>query len=180
MRELKSIRDPDSGQFLRTFQANGTKYVIRTLEEGIGIERFSMMRKMEAVVGSGSTFADLVNDFELAEQYYNSLTTQEPKLLELGVLLNNTKRRVVETSQNRYNIALWYCTLFICWEDEDMTKWVEADQQKKIDDWNKEGIKELDFLQLALSTVENFTNVYLRFYQQMKERKEELDLVTTA
>lgn len=180
MTELKTILNED-GTPVRTFQANGVTYKVRTLSEGIGVKRYSLFRKAQAILGMGATFENLVNNLAQAEKFYNSIATKNPQLLDLGIILNNMKRGIVESSKERYDFAFWLCTLFIVREGEDLTQWVEADQEEKIKDWNAEGINEQDFLALALSTLTGFISTYKRFTAQLKEQAHTLtDSVATT
>jgi len=47
------------------------------------------------------------------------------------------------------NYVVLSACLFIVREGEDMSKFVEEEQEAKIDDWNKEGINEKDILELT-------------------------------
>lgn len=169
MEKMKTIRN-DDGTFVREFTANGQKYIIRTIEEGIGIKRYGLMKKAQLVSGMGATFENMVKNLQQAIQYYNTLGTQGQKLLDLGIILNNMMRGLVEGSEEKFEFAFWLCTLFIVKPGEPLKVWVEADQKKKIEDWNEEGINEQDFLLLALVTLTGFTSVYKKFKAQLEEQ----------
>jgi len=168
--ELKSIRNED-GSFVRYFTANGRRYTIRKPEEGVGIFRHTKMNQMAAVTGMGATFADLYRNLKQAVDLANTLVTKTPQFTQLAVLLDNMLRGVFEGSKMRYTFALQYCTFFIVWHDEDLTQYDEEEQQKKIDDWNKEGLNEQDFLALGLSMVEGYTAAYLEYSGRIEALK---------
>ena len=159
-------REPD-GSYSRHFTANGVRYTIRTADEGTTIERYTAMKKMGVALGFSSSFEALVREVEGVEGLLNTLVTKEPKLRDTFLRLNNLKRGILETSRTRYDLSLYYCTLFIVRDGEDLTQWVQAEQDEKIADWNAEGYDVHDFLRLGLSTVEGFTAVYARLYEQM-------------
>lgn len=170
---MKTIRKTEGG-FTREFTANGRQYTIRTAEEGVGIMRHTKMMQMGAVLGMAATFAQLHDNIRRAEECFNSLVTAKPRMQELGVLLNNMRRGVLETSRERYSYAFHYCTFFITWEGEDLTAYNEEEQQTKIDDWNAEGINEQDFLALGLSMVAGFISVYQDYSARMIENRERI------
>lgn len=177
--ELKTIRKED-GSFVRSFTANGRRYTIRKPEEGVGIYRHTKMSQMGAVTGMGATFADLYTNLTKAIEYANSLVTKAPQFTALAVHLDNMRRGVFEGSKQRYGFALQYCTFFVVWDDEDLTKYDEDEQQTKIDDWNAEGINENDFFSLGLSMVEGYTAAYLEYSGRVDTLKAVYSSDTTA
>jgi len=173
--QVKPLPRDENGEIARRFTANGREYIIRTAEEGTTIERYSAMQKMSAVLGLSATFENLIGHFDELTDCANSLVTKEPRLNELFIRINNLKRGVLETSQTRYDMGLYYCTLFIVQEDEDMTTWVKAEQEEKIKDWNEEGYDVHDFLALALGSIEGFFAVYKDFNQRVARGELEIE-----
>lgn len=177
--ELKTIRNPD-GSFKRSFEANGRRYTIRKPEEGVGIYRHTKMSQMGAALGMSATFANIYDNLKRAEECVDSLVTKTPRLRELALVLNDMRRGVVEGSRERYGYAFQYCTFFIVWDDEDLTQYDDERQQSKIEDWNKEGLAESDFLALGLSTVEGYIAAYLELSAKMESAKAVFSSDTTA
>lgn len=168
--ELNTIRNSD-GTFVRSFEANGRRYIIRRPEDGVGIYRYTKMMQMGAVLGMNATFASIYENLKRAEDCVDSLVTKTPRLRELSLLLNNMRRGVVEGSKERYTYAFQYCTFFVVWDGEDLTQYDDEQQQSKIDDWNKAGLSENDFLALGLSMVEGYISVYLELSAKIEGAK---------
>ncbi|MBK6622916.1 MAG: hypothetical protein IPG32_19395 [Saprospirales bacterium] len=111
--ELKSIKNAD-GSFVRSFEANGRRYTIRTPQEGVGIYRHTKMMQMGAVLGMNATFATIYNNLKRAEECVDSLVTKSPRFRELGLVLNDMRRGVVEGSRSGTGMLfsivpfLWY------------------------------------------------------------------------
>ena len=68
----------------------------------------------------------------------------------------NLAKAIGEGLEKRTNNAMMLCALFIVGEDEDLTKWDEQEQMKKIDDWNSEGYDVNSFFRLAANLVTGF------------------------
>lgn len=168
--ELKTIKNPD-GSFVRSFEANGRRYTIRTPQEGVGIYRHTKMMQMGAVLGMNATFATIYNNLKRAEECVDSLVTKTPRLRELGLVLNDMRRGVVEGSKERYSYAFQYCTFFVVWDDENLSQYDDEQQQSKIDDWNKEGLSENDFLSLGLTMVEGYIAAFLELSARMESAR---------
>ena len=153
---------------------------MRSPQDGVGIYRHTKMSQMGAVLGMSATFATIYENLKRAEDCVDSLVTKTPRLRELALVLNDMRRGIVEGSKERYGYAFQYCTFFIVWDGEDITQYDDEQQQSKIDDWNKEGLAESDFLALGLSTVEGYIAAYLELSAKMEANKAVFSSDTTA
>lgn len=146
--KTQRIVDSDTGKWVSEFEANGTKYYIRSAKEGIGIERYTKLRQMLSIVGFDATFADQVAAINRIKKYANSLVTKDPQLDKLFAEIANMEEAITRTDR-KFDFSMYAATLFIFTEDEDLTKWDERLAEKKIKDWNDAKIHEHDFFLLV-------------------------------
>ena len=143
---IKSIRHLD------TFKANGKKYIIRP---SLTIARFEEFEKIEVNVTFGTSFQTLFGNLRKAWDYLNS---NEPA--NASVTLYNTMIGIKDKLEERENPMLMLCALFICTEEEDVSKYDPAICRAKIADWRDEGIAMKDFFGLAFNLVNDFMPTY--------------------
>ena len=137
-----------------SFVACGTRYLIGN---SLSITRFIEYEKLQNHVGFGVSFKSL---FGTLTEVYELLNKQ--KLADAIVKIHNAIMGIKEKGDNRTHPAMLLCALFINREDEDITKWDEADALRKIKDWGDEGYDMNSFFLLGVSFVEGFTDAYER------------------
>jgi hypothetical protein len=64
---------------------------------------------------------------------YDSLNKSKPA--DAAVKINNLLNGVSRIQNGQPHPLLMICTLFICEESEDQSKWSEAEAQEKVQDW---------------------------------------------
>lgn len=140
--DMMRLIDPDTLQWRTQFQANGTVYRIRTPEQGLPLLRYTKLRAALAMVGYDSTMPDMMQQLKRMR----SLLNQEGKSMtfDLSVAVHNLMETVRKADRN-WDFATWAATLFIIREGEDLTRYDEADAEKKIEDWNAAKIYPADF-----------------------------------
>lgn len=178
-RNLKPLRNPD-GTFPRKFKANGHNYIIRTRDEGLGIVRTSEFMKMEIVNGIGMGIADVMDYIRKLKNEINNFGRNKGNFVETGLLIKALEDDLMKITRKRYAVNFMFLTLFIVREGEDLTKWEEDDQNDKIDDWNKEGFNEVDFLELGLDMVTGFAETFKRYSQQPGSQESEAEQSTSG
>jgi hypothetical protein len=146
---LGRIVDPDSGKWKTPFMANGVKYHIRSVKEGLGFIRYKQMRQMLSVVGFNATYADQVQALQRMIKAANTLVTKEPKLDQLFFEIENMKQ-AIQKADKEWDYSLYAATLFIIREGEDVGTWSESIANEKISDWQAEGLHEFDFFTLVM------------------------------
>jgi len=164
MQELKTIEG-------REFMANGVKYFI---ESKISFERFSMYQKLQMACAFGVEFYQM---YEAIEKIYNS--ADKMKLNEVVIISHNILNGI-KTYDQRPLAALQLCAMFINSEDEDRRIINDDMVDKKIKDWQSEGLDITPFFQLAASSMRNFAAVYDSFtLDSLKEEKKESSITPT-
>jgi hypothetical protein len=146
---MKNLPKKENGDYAREFMANGNKYIILSPEEGIGIIRWSKLQLMSSVLGYGTDLASLEQGFTKLAQMFNGFVKGNNTIFEIATHINEMRAGMVEESRRNFSYVFWTACLFIIKEGEDMTKFVEAEQEAKIEDWNKEGINEQEILDLT-------------------------------
>jgi hypothetical protein len=169
MNKIKKLPLDDEGRFAREFKANGRKYTIRSATEGISIERFNQYEMLSLALGFGANFQALLTNLNNAIAMANACALGKETFVNLVLQLDAMKKGVVNSTQERNNIALMLCTLFIVREDEDLTTWNEEEANDKVKDWNKAGYDVNDFLLLALSSVQGFSAAFNAISKGAKE-----------
>lgn len=170
--EIKRLPRNEDGSFARHFTASGLKNTIRTFEEGISIERYTIFEKLSIGTGFGKSFQALFECFRKAKQYCNDIPKGKAEFTDLAYFLQSVEEGILEKSEERYNMAFYMCSLFIVEEGEDLVNWSSAEAEAKIDRWKKEGYDARDFLELALSGVQGFFSAYQETTQRILRRTE--------
>jgi len=147
--DLGRIVNPDTGKWKTPFMANGKKYHIRSVREGLGFVRYKQLRQMLSIVGFNATYAEQIQALNRIIKAANSLVTKEPKLDQLFAEIENMKQAIQKTDKD-WDYSLYAATLFICREGEDVSTWSESDANEKIADWQAEGLHEFDFFTLVM------------------------------
>jgi len=153
---MKNLPRKENGDYAREFKANGNKYIIRTADEGIGILRWSKLQLMSSVMGYGADIAKLEQGFSKLGDLFNGFVKNKNTVFEIAAHINEMRSGMVDESRRNYSYVFWTACLFIVREGEDMTKFIEEEQEAKIDDWNKEGISETDLFDLTKKKLISF------------------------
>lgn len=153
---MKNLPRKENGDYAREFKANGVKYIIRSAEEGIGILRWSKLQLMSSVLGYGADIARLEQGFSKLADLFNGFVKNKHTVFEIATHINEMRSGMVDESRRNYSYVFWTACLFIVKEGEDITKFIEEEQEEKISDWNKEGYNEQDILNLTKKKLVSF------------------------
>lgn len=146
----KRLVDPETGQVVREFSANGQKYFVRLPEDGINLYRYTKIKEFLSIVGFDATYVDQMNALNKIKGLVDSLVTKQPKLTELGAAVVDMQQSILKTRDRNWDWSLIAATLFIVKPDEDLTTWIQSDQEKKVEDWNAAGLLQEDFFILTV------------------------------
>ena len=156
--QIKRLPRNEKGtDFARSFQANGNTYIIRTQKEGIGIKRYSMFQNFTSVWAFEADAGAQVKAWQSMVEKLDLYLRGKASLSQVYAIAKSATDGLNRTRATDYRYVFWCATLFIVREDEDLTQYVEEDQQKKIDDWNAEGYHEEDFDELVKKKVLEFS-----------------------
>ena len=145
----------------KSFKANGKEYFI---ESGLSFERFLMYQKLQLEVGYEVGFYGVFKALEKAYSFCN-----DGKIGDTAVILHNIMNGIKTVDERRVPMLDLVC-LFVNEKNEDR-KIINDDMIKaKISDWEAEGLDMMPFLQLAVSSIKNFSTVYEEFTQNISQQ----------
>lgn len=166
---IKKLPRNQSEKLERSFMAMGKKYVILDAEkDGITIERWTAFQKMSLVVGYAATFGDFTRNLDKAIQLCNGVVTKTHNFTDLALHLSAMKKGIVDAEKKSYDFSLYFCTLFIVEETEDLTKFDESFAAEKIKNWNDEGYDMKDFFLLARHGIPEYWEYYKKTLQEIQ------------
>lgn len=135
----------------KSFKANGAEYFV---ESGLSFDRFLMYQMLQVECGYDVSFSSM---FENMKKAFELLNKQKPA--EAAVIIHNIMQGVAKVEERKIPV-LQMCALFINTKDEDRKKIDNDMVDKKIKDWTEEGLDIRPFFQLALSSIQNFSNAW--------------------
>jgi hypothetical protein len=140
--ELKHI------DFDKPFSTEKNEYFIKN---SLSVKRFMEYEKLQNHFGFGKSFAEIVEQLNMALDYFN-----KGKGAEMGAVLINLRDGIAEKVEERTHPAMLLCSLFIVTKDENIARWDQQEAEAKIQDWMEAGYDVKDFFQLAASLVTDF------------------------
>jgi hypothetical protein len=132
------------------FECGGKKF-FKT--ESLSFVRYRELQKIMLELGFSATFVDIYNNNKKAIEAYN-----KHDYFLMSVILYKIQEGIVNL-QNKDDPALRICALFINEENEDLTKYSEAEMKAKIDCWATE-LEVNPFINLALGLQEDWIKAY--------------------
>ena len=127
--------------------ASGKKYIVYP---SLTTRRFEVFEQMQIEIEYGSSVSAFRSEVQKA---YDKLN--EPKFADAATILNNVLNGSSRIENRQPHPLLMICSLFICPEDEDQSKWNEAEAAAKIEDWA--GVDIAFFLNCARHLYRRFT-----------------------
>lgn len=134
--EVKRL--PDN---VKTFEANGRKYVVHT---GLTVSAFQKLEELRLELEAGNSVPDMV---KMMQQAYGKMN--EGKMADAAVIMYNAINVTERIIEGRPPLWLLELTLFVRPEGSDVTKWDEGEAMGWIQDWENEGYDTSDFFALA-------------------------------
>lgn len=147
----------------KSFTANGVEYFI---EQSLSFERYKMYQKLQIECGYDVTFYGM---FEKVKEAYGLLNKM--KMADAAVILHNIMSGVSNVDKRQIPV-LEMCALFINAKDENRNEINQDMVDKKIADWQQEGIAVDYFFSIAISTMQNFVTAYNEVSQLSSLRTE--------
>lgn len=155
--QVKRLPRDEKGNFAREFVANGHTYIIRSQEEGIGILRYCKLLNMSSVWGLQADFGSQLSAWRKGVSAVDNALRGKGSYGDFYAIAQSAVDGINRAGQTNYTYAFWTACLFIVRKDEDVTKFVEAEQQAKIDDWAAAGYHEADFEELVKKKLSEFS-----------------------
>jgi len=156
MKQLKLIDLKD-----KKFIANGAEYFI---ESGLSFERFRMYQKLQIECGYEVGFYGMFENIKKIYELCNGM-----KFADIAVLTSNVLHGMAKVDERKVPV-LNLCALFINTKDEDRKIINDDIVDKKIADWEAEGLDVTPFFQLALGSIQNFSKAWEEVSQTILEK----------
>ena len=171
-------RDPNGNISFEPFEANGHKYFFIRPDDPKGIEKWTEYEKLKIVVGTGRTFENIVRGYQELQNLLGSDKPLADIRTEAILLVDSYKRAVLDMSKERYDKALYLCTIFIYRDGDDPYKWDMNRAEQYIGDWKEERLSEQDFFLHSLISIHGFNSTLQKLSEEAKKQAERLSVVT--
>lgn len=154
---IKRLPRDDKGNFAREFQANGQTYIIRSQEEGIGILRYCSLLNMSSVWGLQADLGSQIGAWNKATKAVDQALIGKGSFGDYFAVAQSAVDGLSRAGKTNYTLAFYTACLFVVRKDENITKFIDAEQTQKIDDWAAEGYHEEDFEELVKKKLQEFS-----------------------
>lgn len=148
----------------KSFIANEVEYFI---EESMSFKRYKMYQKLQIQMGFGTGFYDEYNDWKKVWDHAN-----KSEFGNIAVVAHN-KLYALKNIDERPTDILTMCALFINTKDEDRRIITDDMVDRKIADWEAEGLDIIPFFQLAANSIQGFTKVWKSITEDISPKEEE-------
>lgn len=153
-------RDPNGGLSYEPFTANGNTYHFIRPGDEIGIKKWTEYEKLKIVVGTGQTFAGIVEAFKQITDLAGADKEFAKIRTELILLADSYRKAILDMSAARYNKAFYLCTIFIYRAGDDPYHWDMNRAESYISDWVAENVSEQDLFFFAMLLTPGFSRVF--------------------
>lgn len=145
----------------KTFVANGKKFRVTT---GLNTGRYEVLERYQIEFGYGVSFKEMFDAW--VEQY--KMLQGDNRRADAAVNAYKVINGITNID-NSLVYAFQLCTLFINYEDEDITSYDLDLAAQKIEDWRLGAIDARFFFRQAATSVAEYTNVYKLLAQNISE-----------
>ncbi len=146
--------DKKTTDFVPFFEGqSGHVYKIRTVDEGIPINRWNAYEKLSVMFGYNATLQQLHANNKKTEDILTDIICGNGKYTSKHLIQHTAQitKGIFETASDKFSKALYFCTIFIIRDDEDIKDWSKDMAEKKLEDWAESKIDVNDFFLLARS-----------------------------
>jgi hypothetical protein len=167
-------RDPNGSLSYEPFTANGNTYHFIRPGDEIGIKKWTEYEKLKIVVGTGQTFAGIVEAFKQITDLAGADKEFAKIRTEVILLADSYRKAILDMSAARYNKAFYLCTIFIYRAGDDPYSWDLNRAESYISDWVAENMSEQDFFLFAMLLIPGFGKVFQDLNAAAAEQAERL------
>lgn len=153
-------RDPNGGLSYEPFTANGNTYHFIRPGDEIGIKKWTEYEKLKIVVGTGQTFAGIVEAFKQITDLAGADKEFAKIRTEVILLADSYRKAILDMSAARYNKAFYLATIFIYRAGDDPYSWDMNRAESYISDWVTENMSEQDFFFFSMLLIPGFSRVF--------------------
>lgn len=174
-KEIKDLeREPNGMLSMSPFTANGKVYKFIKPGTPIGIRKFTEYEKLKIVAGVGKTFGEIAT---YLSGHKNLLGADKPfaEIRTEAILATDSMQKgIVEMSKERYNQALYLCTIFIYEDGKDPYHWDIETATQMVEDWEVERINENDLFFFASLLIPGFRQMFKELQEEAERQAENL------
>jgi hypothetical protein len=156
----KLARDANGGLSYEPFTANGNTYHFIRPGDEIGIKKWTEYEKLKIVVGTGQTFAGIVEAFKQITDLAGADKEFAKIRTEVILLADSYRKAILDMSAARYNKAFYLATIFIYRAGDDPYSWDMNRAESYISDWVTENMSEQDLFFFAMLLTPGFSRVF--------------------
>lgn len=167
-------RDPNGSLSYEPFTANGHTYHFIRPGDEIGIKKWTEYEKLKIVVGTGQTFAGIVEAFKQITDLAGADKEFAKIRTEVILLADSYRKAILDMSAARYNKAFYLCTIFIYRAGDDPYSWDLNRAESYISDWVAENVSEQDLFFFAMLLTPGFSRVFQELNAAAAEQAERL------
>lgn len=171
-------RDPNGGLSYEPFEAGGHTYHFIRPGDPLGIKKWTEYEKLKIVVGTGQTFAGIVEGHRQMNDLLGSDKTFSAIRTEAIILNDSHKKAILDMSKDRYHKAFYLCSIFIYRDGDDPYHWDINRAEQYIGDWLEENINEQDLFFFAMLLTPAFAKVLHESRNEAEAAAEKLLAVT--
>lgn len=171
-------RDPNGNLSYEPFEANGHRYCFIRPGDPIGVKKWGEYEKLKIVVGTGQTFAGIVEGFGQIVKLAGEDKKFADIRTEIILLADSYRKAVLDMSKDRFNKAFYLCSLFIYREGDDPYTWDLNIAERNINDWMEERINEQDLFFFAMLLTPGFNRIFQELSEEAARQAERLSVVT--
>jgi hypothetical protein len=150
----------EKGEYPLEFTANGRKYRRLTADDEISIYRFTVLHKLASQAQLGMSATQVLEVLGKVKAGIWACVTDGKNstthFFRSVAMMEELDKAIRGEVKHDYHLGFYIAAVFIVRDGEDLTKFVQEEQQAKIDDWNAEGYDARDFFALALSEAPKF------------------------
>ena len=150
-------KNPNTGQILSVFEANGRKYYILTGADAFPVSRFVQYAQLSAQFMAGAEMTNAYAQLVRFDKMLDDVAMQRARFSDLALLVKSQMKELQGISEARYHTGFYLASLFIVREGEDISKWTFAEAEEKIADWSAEKYTGDDFFGLAAHYLAAYT-----------------------
>ncbi len=173
---VKFSRDAAGNMTYEPFEANGKKFRFIKPGDPVGVEKWKYYEELKIVVGSGATFADLINGFKA---HKNLLASDQPFSeirSEAIVWADSMMKGLIDLSKSRYDKAFYLCSIFIYRDGADPYEWSYEIAEGMVEDWAVGRVDEQDLFFFAMLLIPAWQQIFKEL-QEEGERQAARSLV---
>ncbi len=134
------------------------------LHDTLSVARFEVFEDVHMMLAKGRDYGAVFTSQKKVHELLN-----QSKVADAAIENYNSMMLVKEKLEKRFHPALRLVALYANLEGEDMTKYDEVQQNKKIDDWIREGFAMGDFFTLAFSLASDILTSYNEAFQEFSK-----------